>query len=136
MTALQVECPKCKGAGSVQHSCDMAHMKMLRLLYDESGGATRQMWHDTVGIYRCNVCRQLWKVVREFRHVHGVPNSRSMWLKPGEQHDGWRFPYHDLVGLLEPTDLYDLPYVELLKHYDHDTLSELIANLPCAPGKA
>ncbi len=79
MTNFYAPCPYCGGTGRVKHECTPYNLETLRVIYEFKG--------ESLGIYRCRTCGQLWKI----RWQCDSTGSDNIWLKPGERRRGYEF---------------------------------------------
>jgi RecJ-like exonuclease len=68
-------CPRCKGTGEVEHDCKAS--KSLEEIV-----IINKMSDESLGIYLCKGCGQLWKI--RFQYDPGT-GSDHIWMKPGEE---------------------------------------------------
>lgn len=82
---IYVSCPHCGGTGKVRHECEQYHLEHLKTLYEIGG------WYsgsESLCVYRCRVCGQLWKIRWQYDPGTG---SDNVWLRPGESRRGYEF---------------------------------------------
>lgn len=84
----ETTCPHCKGTGRIMHECEERHLDLLEKIYGYSGPASA----ESLGIYRCRVCGQLWMIRRQWDLGSG---SDDIWLRPGEEKRGYAFSWEE-----------------------------------------
>ncbi len=77
-----------RGVDQVEHRC----LHSLTLLHQIDSFITPGL-RDSLGIYRCRVCNQLWKI--RFKWNVGI-GSDDIWLKPGESKGGYSFALEEV----------------------------------------
>lgn len=116
--APSVLCPHCCGHGRLSHKCDTSSLLILHTVTD-----TPARW--TV-IGRCTVCGSLRKVY--VRYNKNGCFKHEIWFSPGERRGAQEFAFSELRDVafdLNPHDLLELPYVELLKYAPFNILCKL-----------
>lgn len=84
MTGRQVPCRHCGGKGHTEHRCERSDLVIVEMQYTIGCGHSR----ESLGVYRCTVCEQLWKIRYQYDAGTG---SDDIWLKPGEAQRGYHF---------------------------------------------
>lgn len=62
-----VPCYYCGGTGKIKHECTQYNLNLIKLLYGYPG--------ESLGIYRCSTCGQLWKIRWQWDSGTGSDNS-------------------------------------------------------------
>ncbi len=88
-----VPCPYCDGTGKLKHTCDRRDLKLLKLIWEFEGYPR----HESLGIYRCRICGQLWKI--RFQWDDGTGRD-DIWLRPGESKRGYTFTHQEAEEVL------------------------------------
>jgi hypothetical protein len=96
-------CPRCKGTGEIEHDCEnRGPVDEITLEYKFEG--------ERLGIYRCEVCGQLWKI--RFQYDPGT-GPDHIWMKPGEADRGYEFSKEeaeDIGQILGAATVSELPH--------------------------
>jgi hypothetical protein len=87
-----IPCPHCGGTGKIRHECTQYNLNLIKLLYDRYG--------ELLGIYRCSICGQLWKIRWQWDAGTG---SDCIWLKPGESRRGYSFTEDEAEEVMRET---------------------------------
>ena len=66
------------------HDCDPNDLSLVKEFYSR----TSTYSHESLRIYRCSRCGQLWKIRAQFDDGTGDDN---IWLKPGQSERGYEF---------------------------------------------
>lgn len=110
-TGIVDPCLKCKGEGRIEHDC--RKRPRLTLVADIYGNRSKQrsgMYsRDDLGIYRCEICNQLWQIRFQFDAGTG---SDDVWLRPGESSRRFSFPEDEAITvaqILNAKTIADLP---------------------------
>lgn len=87
-TGIIDPCPHCKGEGKIEHDC--IGNRSLALVFDIYGCDDRNSGSiDSLGVYRCKTCNQLWKI--RFQYDAGT-GSDNIWMRSGESARHFSFP--------------------------------------------
>lgn len=71
---IYVPCPHCQGTGKVKHFCNEYSLQQLKLIWESR---YTPWYYESLGIYRCSVCGQLWKIRRQWDYGGG---SDDIWV--------------------------------------------------------
>lgn len=127
-------CPSCKGKGEIEHDC--AGYRRLTLVADIYGCRSERRGsmgsYDNLGVYRCKVCNQLWKIRYQFNDGTG---SDNIWMRPGEVNRRFSFPEDEaetIAQILNAKTVADLPEglsddVRYIRKYAEERAEELTA---------
>ena len=66
------------------HACEHSQRELLEQIYNMGDAYSG----ESLGIYRCEKCRRLWKI--RFQR-HAGTGSDNIWLRPGEKERGYEF---------------------------------------------
>ncbi len=95
---MYVDCPHCGGTGKVEHECSEYHLQLLESIYEIGFGFGGG--YEGLGVYRCKVCGQLWKIRWQYDPGTG---SDHIWLKPGEERRGYKFTLEEAAKYEQDT---------------------------------
>ncbi len=133
-TGIVDPCPRCKGEGKIEHDC--SGRGELILVADIYGCNSKRSGsigsYDTLGVYRCSVCNQLWKIRFQFDHGTG---SDNIWMRPGDVNRRFSFPEDEaetIVQILNAKTIAELPEglsddVRYIRKYAEERAEELTA---------
>jgi len=130
-TGVVDPCPRCKGEGRIEHDC--SGYGRLILVADIYGCNSKRSYmgsSDNLGVYRCSVCNQLWKI--RFQSDPGT-GSDHIWMRPGDVNRRFSFPEDEaetIVQILNAKTVADLPEglsddVRYIRRYAEERAEEL-----------
>lgn len=86
--------------------------------------------YDNLGVYRCSVCNQLWKIRFQFDRGTG---SDNIWMRPGDVNRRFSFPEKEaetIAQILNAKTIAELPEglsdgVRYIRKYAEERAEEL-----------
>lgn len=103
-------CPHCKGEGKIEHDCrGSVAIALVADIYGCESDSEHYGSYESLGIYRCKVCNQLWKI--RFQSDPGT-GSDHIWIRPGESSRHYSFPEDEattVAQILNAKTVADLP---------------------------
>lgn len=83
---MKVPCKACGGTGKLDHECEQHDVDLVEEIYRDGFGFAS----ESLGIYRCRICSQLWMI--RFQSDPGTGRD-DIWLRPGQSARGYEFTY-------------------------------------------
>lgn len=131
-TGVVDPCPRCKGEGRIEHDCSgSGRLTLVADIYGCKSDRRGSMGsYDTLGVYRCKVCNQLWKIRYQSDPGTGVDH---IYMRPGDSARRFSFPEDEaetIAQILNAKTVADLPEglsdeVRYIRRYAEERAEEL-----------